>query len=160
MEIPSVVNTLLEKLKAKQENPALPQRYYYSKLEEFFDISSKSDGARFQTRSDKEFDMDNFQQTTIKPFLSSLIDEIENAFDIPHHLKGFTVLNPNSIPLTVDELNEFSGDGIEYLPYFYSRTSNENPAVIDPDALPPQYQAYKIFVLKKRIDYVTKQMAD
>ena len=101
--------------------------------------------------------MEDFQQTTIKPFLSSLIEEIENAFDIPHYLKGFTVLNPHSIPLTVGELNEFSGDGIESLPHFYSRTSNENPAVIDPDALPPQYQAYKMFVLKKRIDYERKK---
>ena len=160
MEILSVVNTLIEKLKVKRENPALPQGCYYSKLEEFFDISSKSEGARFQTRSDKEFDMENFQQTTIKLFLSSLIEEIENAFDIPHHLKGFTVLDPNSIPLTVDELNEFGGDGIESLAHFYGRTSNENPAVIDPDALPPQYQAYKMFVSKKRIDYETKQKAD
>ena len=94
------------------------------------------------------------------PFLSSLIQEIENAFDIPHHLKGFTVLDPNSISSTVHELNEFGGDGIESLAHFYSRTSNENPAVIDPDALPPQYQAYKMFVLKKRIDYETKQIAD
>ena len=94
------------------------------------------------------------------PFLSSLIQEIENAFDIPHHLKGFTVLDPNSISSTVHELNEFGGDGIESLAHFYSRTSNENPAVIDPDALPPQYQAYKMFVSKKRIDYETKQKAD
>ena len=68
MEIPYVVNTLIEKLKAKRENPALLQGCYYSTLEEFFDISSKSEGARFQTRSDKEFDMENFQQTTIKSF--------------------------------------------------------------------------------------------
>ena len=67
MEILSVVNTLIEKLKVKR-GPALPQGCYYSKLEEFFDISSKSEGARFQTRSDKEFDMENFQQTTIKLF--------------------------------------------------------------------------------------------
>ena len=160
MEIPCVVNTLIEKLKAKQENSALPQGCYYSKLEEFFDISSKSEGPRFQTRSDKEFDKENFQQTTIKPFLSSLIEAIENAFDIPHHSKGFMVLDPNSIPLTVDKLNEFGGDGIESLAHFYGRTSNENPAVIDPDALSPQYQAYKMFVLKKRIDYETKQKAD
>ena len=53
-------------------------------MEEFFDISSKSEGARLQTHSNKEFDMEDFQQTTIKPFLSSLIEEIENAFDIPH----------------------------------------------------------------------------
>ena len=92
--------------------------------------------------------------------MSSLIEKIENAFDIPHHLKGFTVLDPNSIPSTVDKLNEFGGDGIESLAHFYGRTSNENPAVIDPDALPPQYQAYKMFVLKKRIDYKTKQKAD
>ena len=41
MEILSVVNTLIEKLKAKRENPALLHRCYYNKLEEFFDISSK-----------------------------------------------------------------------------------------------------------------------
>ena len=70
----SVVNTLTEKLKANWENP----------VRKFFDFSSKSEGARFQTRSDKEFDMEEFQQTTIKSFLSSLIEEIENAFDIPH----------------------------------------------------------------------------
>ena len=64
MEIPSVVNTLIEKLKAKRENPALSQGCYYSKLEEFFDISSRSEGARFQTRSDKESDIENVQQTT------------------------------------------------------------------------------------------------
>ena len=92
--------------------------------------------------------------------MSSLIEEIENAFDIPHHLKGFMVLDPTSIPSIVDELNEFSGDGIESLAHCYGRTSNDSPAVIDPDALPPQYQAYKMFILKKQTDYETKQKAD
>ena len=67
------------------------------------------------------------------------------------------VLDPNLIPSTVDKLNEFGGDEIESLAYFSGGTSNENPAVIDPDALPPQYQAYKMFVLKKRIDYERKK---
>ena len=72
--------------------------------------------------------MRNFQQTTIKLFLSSLIEEIENAFNTPHHLKGFMLLDPNSIPSTADELNEFGGDGIESesLAHFCGRTSNEN----------------------------------
>ena len=70
------------------------------------------------------------------------------------------VLVPSSIPSTVDELNKFGGDGIEGLAHFYGRTSNENPAVIHPDALPPQYQAYKMFILKKQTDYETKQKAD
>ena len=88
--------------------------------------------------------------------MSRFIEEIENAFDIPHHLKGFTVLDPNSIPSALDKLNEFGGDGIESLAHFYDRASNQNPAVIDPDPLPPQYQSYKMFVLKKRINYETK----
>ena len=56
------------------------------------------------------------------------MEEIENAFNIPHHLKGFMLLDPNSIPSTADELNEFGGDGIksESLAHFCGRTSNEN----------------------------------
>ena len=68
MEIPSVVNTLIEKLKAKRENPALPHRCYYSKLEEFFDISLKSEGERFQTCSDKKSDIEKLSTNYNKAF--------------------------------------------------------------------------------------------
>ena len=115
---------------------------------------------RYQKQSDREFDEDSFLENTIRPFFSHLIEEIETAFNIPDNLKGFTVLDPNSIPLTVGDLHEFGIDGIESLGHFYGGISNQNPGIIDQDALSPQYQAFKTFVLKNRIDYETKQEED
>ena len=93
--------------------------------------------------------MEMFRQNILEPFLSSLIQEIENVFDIPHHLNGFTVLDPNYIPTTVWELDRFGDKEIESLNNFYGKASNENPVLIDPNALSPQYKAYKVFVFKK-----------
>ena len=54
--------------------------------------------------------MGTFQENTIGHFLSSLIQKIENAFDIPHHLKGFTVIDPNSIPTIVEKFDRFGDE--------------------------------------------------
>ena len=118
---------------------------------------SRSEGARFQTRSDTEFNKDNFLERTIQPFITSLIEEIERAFEIPPQLKGFTVLDPESIPSTKEGLKEFGIDGVASLGDFYGSVSNKNPGILDPTSLPAQYEAYKTFVLKKRIDYEVKQ---
>ena len=62
-------------------------------------------------------------------------------------------LEPNSIPTTVEELDRFGDEGIESLENFYGKESNENPPLIDLNALSPQDKTYKVFVLKKRMDY-------
>lgn len=65
------------------------------------------------------------------------------------------VLNPKSIPTTVEELERFGDKGIENLKNFYGKASNENPALNNSNTLSPQYKAYKVFVIKNCIDYET-----
>ena len=104
-------------------------------------------------RSDQPFENGKLIHETVQPFLSYLIDEIERAFEIPANLKGFTVLDPCSIPITVAELNEFGDEGINNIADFYGNTSNQRPSIVDPVSVITQYKAYKIFVLKKKIDW-------
>ena len=56
---------------AKQVNPTILPGCYYSQVKELFNISSKSEGARFKMWSDKVFDMEIFK--TQKLFCSNLI---------------------------------------------------------------------------------------
>ena len=44
---------------------------------------------------------------------------IKNALDIQHNLKRFAVIDPYSIPTTVEELNRFGDKGIKSLENLY-----------------------------------------
>ena len=92
LQLPAEVERLITALRAIAANPMSP-RLYFSRIQEFINIASQSAGARYQSRSYREFDLDRFKDTVIKPFIKALIKEIEKAFEIPEHLKGFSVLD-------------------------------------------------------------------
>lgn len=48
-------------------------------------------------RSFQDFNVDDFTSSFIKPMISDLITEINLAFDVPEHLKGFAILDPQKL---------------------------------------------------------------
>ena len=93
--IPRVLNNLKDSLQAKIENPA---------HQEFIDTARKSSGGRYRLRSYAEFKLSDFQANFVKPVISNLISEIENAFDIPEDLLGFLAVDPQTITANATSL--------------------------------------------------------
>ena len=89
--------------------------------------------------------------------------EITEAFNIPDQLKGFTSIDPVSIPTKSEEIEDFGKEEISSLVSFYGETQLINevvvPSIIDKEALQVQYQAFKLFVIKDRLQYVHKQQS-
>ena len=83
---PKEKEKLIEKLKAKYDNPSSPETSYFGKLESFLNIASQSGIERYNSCSNIEFDETSFEDKVIKPFITKLIEEIEVAFDILEHL--------------------------------------------------------------------------
>ena len=77
--------------------------------------ASRSAGVRLRSRSCEEFDIAKFNATTVKPFIEALVKEIEEAFQIPEHLKGFTAIDPLSFPSDAANLQDFGKEGINSL---------------------------------------------
>ena len=106
-DIPRVLNTLKDNLQAKIENPAHPPTSYFAHTQELIDIARKSSGWRYQLRSYAEFELSDFHVNFVKPVISDLIGEIENAFDIPEQLLGFfSAIDPQAIPSDVIALKK------------------------------------------------------
>ena len=107
-------------------------------------------------------DTETFVSQTVRPFLEALTDKIEIAFDIPEQLKGFASIDPVMIPQKSEKLkiiwdwwNQFTG--------FVLWSSNNHHRWIGPtnwaDALCIQFKAYKLFILKDRLNYEYKQQS-
>ena len=150
-------------LHEKSENPKEPKGCYFGRLQEFLDIAARSAGGRYNTRSYEEFDVTSFEINTIHPFLQALVKEITEAFNIPDQLKGFTSIDPVSIPTKSEEIEDFGKEAISSLASFYGETQLINevvvPSIIDKEALQVQYQAFKLFVIKDRLQYEHKQQS-
>ena len=161
LDIPPAVDKLIAALKKKAENPEEPSGGYFSRLNEFLEIASKSAGSRFNTRSSSGFDAKVFKANTIEPFIRDLIEEIENAFDIPEHMKGFTILDPLAIPLNAESLSSFDSEGIASLGEFYGQAvkvkNDIMPPLVDAEALKIQYEVYKVFILKGKLEFENEQ---
>ena len=114
-------------------------------------------------RSYEEFDVTSFEINTIHLFLQALVKEITEAFNIPDQLKGFTSIDPISIPTKSEEIEDFGKEAINSLASFYGETQLINEVVvlsiIDKEALQVQYQAFKLFVIKDRLQYEHKQQS-
>ena len=141
----------------------MPKGSYFGRIQKFISIASKSAGGRFTTRSYNEFEIDSFVEKTIKPFLNELMKEIDTAFNIPEELKGFTVLDPASFPTDSADLENFGNEYLETLAAFcgkaFSTNGNVVPPILDRNALPLQYKAYKVFVIKDKLQWENKQQA-
>ena len=127
-DIPRVLNTLKDNLQAKIENPAHPPTSYFARVQEFIDIARKSSGGRYQLRSYAEFEVSDFHVNFVKPVISDLIGERENAFDIPEHLLGCSAIDLQAIdlqamPSDVKALEKFGEQEIKSLACFYGSSS-------------------------------------
>ena len=119
VEIPKEKEKLIEKLQAKYDSPSSPDNSYFGKLESFLKVATQSASERYDSRSNKEFNKTSFEDKVIKPFISQLIEEIEVAFDIPEHLKGFTAMDPSRMPEKEEDLATYAKDEIASLANFY-----------------------------------------
>ena len=107
LQIPIEVNKLLNTLRSKAYQPIEPPTCYFAKLNDFNGTASRSAGVRFRSRSYEEFDIAKFNVTTVRPFIEALVKQIEEAFKIPEHLKGFTAIDPLSFPSDATNLLDF-----------------------------------------------------
>ena len=161
LQIPVEVNKLLNTLRSKADQPMEPPTCYFAKLNDFNDISSRSAGVRFCSRSYEEFDIAKFNVTTVKPFIEALVKEIEEAFKIPEHLKGFTAIDQLLFPSDSTNRQDFAKEGINSLASFYGQANSDAETVVSPvvngQALVHQYKGCKVYVMKYRNEWETNQ---
>ena len=62
-----------------------------------------------------------FTRIFLKPVISDLIGEIENAFDIPEHMLGFSAIS--AMPSNVIALEKFGEQDIKSVTCFYGSSS-------------------------------------
>ena len=86
------LSKIIYKLKLKIRH-ILPTSYF-ARVQEFINIARKSSSGRYQLRSYADFELSDFLANFVKPVISNLISEIENAFDIPEHLLGILAIDP------------------------------------------------------------------
>ena len=70
-----------------------------------------------------EFELSDFHVNFVKPAISDLIGEIENAFDIPEHLLEFSATVPQAMPSDVIPSEKFGEQEIQSLACFYGSIS-------------------------------------
>ena len=70
-----------------------------------------------------EFELSDFHVNLVKPVISDLIGEIENAFDIPEHLLEFSATVPQTMPSDVIALEKFGEQELKSLACFYGSIS-------------------------------------
>ena len=91
----------------------------------------------------------------VKPLISELTEEIKIVFEIPGHLKGFSVFDSESLPRKSSDLGSYGKDSIEILANFYGSPlvnyNNTAPPIISSESLKNQFEIFKVFVLKKRL---------
>ena len=122
-DIPRVLNTLKDNLQAKIENLAYPPTSYFARVQEFIDIASNSSGERYQLHGYAAYELSDFHANFVKPVISDLIGEIENAFDIPEHLLGFSAIDPQAMPSDFIASEKFGEQEIKSLACFYGSSS-------------------------------------
>ena len=117
-----------------------PARCYFSKISDFLEIVSKSSEAHYKNRSsvNNVFDTEMFVSRNVRPVLEALIDEIEIAFDISEQMKVKQKL--------YGQATTIPGELV--------------PQTVCADALRIQNGAYKLFVLKDRLNYEHKQQSE
>ena len=75
MKIPTEVQTLIDTLGWKTENPMQPAGCWFSKIFEFLEVVSKSSEVGYKNCSpiNNEFKTETFVSQTVRPFLEELI---------------------------------------------------------------------------------------
>ena len=164
-QIPKEIEKLKKFLSDKADDPSLPSTSYFGQLQKYLDIASRSAAGRFQMRSFVNFDVESFIQSFIKPVLTDLLKEIDGAFDVPEHLKGFVVFDPDSIPRDASRLEKYGDEDIKCLSLYYgspsvTRDGQESFApIVDGKALIEEYKTFKTFLFKKRVKWESLQQS-
>ena len=135
LNLPTQVDKFKLTLRNKMENMNHPGTCYYNKLQGFLDIAATFAELRYDSRSNSNvFDVERFYDNTARPFLEKLTNEINLAFVIPDHLKGFTALEPLMVPVDGSELPDYGVSLIQSLAELYGKSSN---SLIDTIVGPP-----------------------
>ena len=100
-----------------------------------------------KTRSEKEFHIEHFLEKSFQPMIDALVLEIEKAFDLLEHLKGFTCFDPEATPENEDG---FRSEEINKLAMYYGSPLTSKgesfPPLINGIALEEPFPVYKTFV--------------
>ena len=77
-------------------------------------------------------------------------------------MKGFTIVDPSNFPSNSDDLQTYGLEGIALLGNFYGQaTLNKSGLVIPPlvnvETLKSDYEVYKLFVLKSKLEFENEQ---
>ena len=117
------------------------------------DIISEFNHSRYESRSQNTFNAGDFIESIAAPFINDLKSEIQKAFTIPDHLKGFNCFEPN----TIASQEALKGCEIDSIISYYGQPTfikgTISPALISPTSFKEQLKAYQVFVLKDRLAY-------
>ena len=102
-----------------------------------------------------KFHVESFREKIIHPFLSILIDKIEEAFSISEQLKSSTSIDPATFPKEAKDLANFGEEGIISLADFYKRKvkliSVVYCSLVGKDTSCVHYKVFKTFVFKDKL---------
>ena len=140
---------MIEKLKAKYDSPSSPETSYFGKLKPFLNIASQSASECYNSCFNIEFDKTSFEDKVIKPFITTLIEDIKVAFDIPEHLIRFTAMDPTVMPAQEEALANYGKEEIAALANFYGYPPLGKPQHVDPDKLIGHTKASRNLSLKR-----------
>ena len=132
-------------------------------MQEFIDIARKSSGGRYPLRSYADFELSDFHANFVKPVISDLTGEIENAFDIPEHLLMFLATDPQVMLSYVIALEKFGEQEMKCLACFYGSSSlishgkKSIKPIVNATSLEAQFDLFKKIVATKRLKYESNQ---
>ena len=164
LDLPGKAKELTDKLDLIKTNPCRPNSNF-EKLDVFLEVASKQErliNTRSRSVSRSSFSKEKYTNDVIKPFISDLIQEIEQSFEIPSHLKGFSVLDPRNLPNNREELKDYGNDSIVLLSNFYGVSSNIGTGhfhskIINHESLQIQFKVFKNFAFVEKFEYENKQ---
>ena len=73
---------------------------------------------------------------------------------------GFTAMDPTVMPAQEEALADYGKEEIAALANIYGYPFLGKPQLVDPDKLIGQYETFKKFVFKKKLEWETKHKSD
>ena len=155
LEIPSTIEKLISNLELKANDLHFPPKCYYSRLNEFLEVTLILAGRRFQLRSQIQFSEERFVEEVAKPLITELIKEVKVTFQIPASLQGVSAFDPQNLPQEAEGLESFGIKEVDDLAHYYcnpiQRKNKVFPAILNKDGLISDYKVYKEFVYQDRV---------
>ncbi|XP_033730344.1 uncharacterized protein LOC117319689 isoform X2 [Pecten maximus] len=125
---------------------------YFSKIDELFtEIDDRTNLARRQRINAAQLTSQQFLQLTGCPFIHSLINEIQDAFQCHPVFKSFKALDPRQLPDTIIEIGDFGTADIKRLGDHYGTAKEDTfkghvsrcNADLDQNGLVTEYTGFK-----------------